>query len=95
MLKILEYGKPGETYNIAPKPKNLVKNIDLVKMILKHLDKDESLIEHVEDRAAHDVCYWLDASKIKNELGWEDTRSFEDTLHRTIDWYVDANKIHE
>ena len=84
---------PGEIYNIAPNPKNLIKNIDLVKMILKLLGKDESLIEHVEDRAAHDVCYWLDSSKIENTLKWKDTRSFEDTLQRTIQWYLNANTI--
>ena len=93
LLKIIEEGVPGEIYNIAPNPKNLIKNIDLVKMILKLLGKDESLIEHVEDRAAHDVCYWLDSSKIENTLKWKDTRSFEDTLQRTIQWYLNANTI--
>lgn len=93
LLKIIEEGKPGETYNIAPKPENLVKNIDLVKMILKQLGKDESLIEHVKDRAAHDVCYWLDASKLKNDLGWKDTRDFGKILHDTVQWYVNANNL--
>lgn len=93
LLRIVEDGKSGEIYNIAPKTENLVKNIDLVKMILKQLGKDESLIEHVKDRAAHDVCYWLDSSKIKNELGWEDTRDFEKTLHETVQWYVNANSL--
>lgn len=93
LLKILEEGKLGETYNIAPKPESLVKNIDLVKMILKLVGKDESLIEHVEDRAAHDICYWLDVSKIKNKLGWEDSRNFEDTLHDTVQWYIDSYNV--
>lgn len=93
LLKIIEEGVPGETYNIAPKPENLIKNIDLVKLILKHLGKDESLIDHVEDRAAHDICYWLDAKKMKNQLGWEDSRTFEDTLQRTIQWYANLNEI--
>ena len=44
-------------------------------------------IDYVEDRAAHDVCYWLDATKIQNELKWIDNRKFEDTLNRTIEWY--------
>ena len=62
-------------------------------MILKQLGKDESLIEHVKDRAAHDICYWLDASKIKNELGWKDARDFEKTLHETVQWYVNASNL--
>ena len=62
-------------------------------MILRQLGKDESLIEHVKDRAAHDTCYWLDASKIKKELNWEDTRDFEETLHETVQWYVNAGKL--
>ena len=77
VLEILEHGTVGETYNIAPKKENLLTNIDLVKKILKALGKSESLIEHVKDRAAHDVCYWLDAAKIEKDLGFTDTRSFD------------------
>lgn len=87
LLKILKSGKKGETYNIAPPAENLLKNIDLVKHILNAVDKDEMLIEHVKDRAAHDICYWLDSDKMFNELGWVDNRDFKKTLKRTIEWY--------
>lgn len=87
LLKILKKGKTGEIYNIAPPEENLLKNIDLVKQILNAVDKDETLIEHVKDRAAHDVCYWLDSDKTFNELGWADNRDFKKTLKRTIEWY--------
>lgn len=87
LLKILKNGKKGETYNIAPPAENLVKNIDLVKQILNAVGKDETLIEHVKDRAAHDICYWLDSDKMSTELGWADSRDFKKTLKRTIEWY--------
>jgi len=77
VLKIVQCGTIGETYNIAPKKENLLTNIDLVKQILKALGKNENLIEHVKDRAAHDRCYWLDASKIEKELEFVDTRNFD------------------
>ena len=87
VIKILSCGTIGETYNIAPKKDNLITNITLVKKILKALGKNENLIEHVKDRAAHDVCYWLDASKIEKELGFVDNKDFDTTLNETIDWY--------
>ena len=87
VIKILSCGTIGETYNIAPKKDNLITNVTLVKKILKALGKNENLIEHVKDRAAHDVCYWLDASKIEKELGFVDSKDFDITLNETIDWY--------
>lgn len=87
VFEILRYGKSGETYNIAPHKDNLLENIDLVKRILKAVKKPQKLIEHVADRAAHDICYWLDAEKIERELEWIDDREFSETLARTVDWY--------
>ena len=87
LLEILRFGTLGETYNIAPHKENLLENITIVKKILNGVNKPEKLIEHVKDRAAHDVCYWLDASKIEKELKWVDNRTFEETLARTIEWY--------
>ena len=92
LMQILLHGKPGETYNIAPKKENLLENIALVKRILHALGKDEQLIEHVADRAAHDVCYWLDASKIEKELGFVDSQSFDATLDETVRWYCNEGK---
>ena len=87
LLEILRFGTLGETYNIAPCKENLLENIVIVKKILDGVNKPEKLIVHVKDRAAHDVCYWLDASKIEKELEWVDNRTFEETLARTIEWY--------
>lgn len=87
VMVILERGKNGETYNIAPNKRNLLTNISLVKKILKSLNKTNDLITYVKDRPAHDVCYWLDAAKINIELGFKDSRKFENTLNNTIEWY--------
>ena len=65
-----------------------------LKKILKALEKkNENLIEHVKDRAAHDACYWLDASKIEKELGFVDSKDFDITLNETIEWYKKEYKI--
>lgn len=87
VIEIVQRGGVGQTYNIAPSPSNLIENIQLVKTVLNVLGKDYGLIEHVEDRAAHDTCYWLDAKKIEDELGFVDRRLFGQTLSRTIEWY--------
>jgi dTDP-glucose 4,6-dehydratase len=81
----IRQGKPGSVYNIAGG--NQTDNLQLVKMILKTLDKPEELIHHVEDRPGHDMRYGLDGSKIKKELGWQPHRNFEKALHATIEWY--------
>lgn len=83
---ILHKGKMGERYNIGGH--NEKKNIDIVKLILKRLNKPESLIEHVEDRKGHDFRYAIDPTKLKNEFGWEPKTKFEDGIVKTIDWYL-------
>lgn len=83
---VLHNGKAGERYNIGGH--NEKRNIEIVKLILKHLNKPESLIEHVEDRKGHDYRYAIDPTKIKNELGWEPKTKFEDGIIKTIDWYL-------
>jgi dTDP-glucose 4,6-dehydratase len=91
---IFHDGKPGETYNIGGN--NEWKNIDIVKKICEIMDKrlgnpagtSENLITYVKDRAGHDLRYAIDASKIKNELGWEPEHQFEDGIEKTIDWYL-------
>jgi dTDP-glucose 4,6-dehydratase len=64
-----------------------IPNIDVVKKILKLLDKGEDMIEYVKDRPGHDRRYAVDWSKIKNELGWEPQHNFEEWLVKTVDWY--------
>ena len=81
----LEKGKTGEIYNVSagtPHP-----NLKIVKTILHHLGKPESLMQYVKDRPGHDRRYALDSSKIRRELGWLPQVSLEDGLRRTIDWY--------
>jgi len=84
---VLRKGTPGEVYNIGGN--NEWYNIDIVKLILKDLGKPETLIRYVEDRLGHDRRYAIDASKIKNELGWEPSVKFEDGIKATIKWYLD------
>ncbi len=83
---VFHNGKPGERYNIGGH--NEKRNIEIVKLILKHLNKPESLIEFVEDRKGHDFRYAIDPTKIKTELGWEPETKFEDGIIETIDWYL-------
>ena len=81
----LDKGKPGEVYNVsAGKP---LPNLYIVRTILKHLDKPESLMKYVKDRPGHDRRYALDSSKIQRELGWKPLMSFEEGIKRTIEWY--------
>lgn len=82
---VLHKGIPGEVYNISTEDE--WKNIDVIKLILKIMGKEESLIEFVKDRPGHDLRYSIDASKIKNELGWEPEYKFEDALKETIEWF--------
>lgn len=82
---VLHKGTIGEIYNIGSG--NLKKNIDVVKTILKILNKSENLIKFVPDRPAHDRRYAISSLKIKNELGFKPSVSFEEGLQKTIFWY--------
>ena len=92
---IYHEGKVDETYNIGGF--NEWKNIDIVNLLCDLLDKklnrppgtSSKLITYVTDRAGHDHRYAIDASKIKNELGWEPSLQFEEGLNKTIDWYLE------
>jgi dTDP-glucose 4,6-dehydratase len=83
---ILHKGKIGETYNVGSN--NEKTNINIVKTILEHLGKPESLIKYVEDRKGHDRRYAIDATKITEELGWYSQYSFVHGIQNTIDWYT-------
>jgi dTDP-glucose 4,6-dehydratase len=83
---VLHQGTIGEVYNVGGS--NERTNLHVVQTILKELGKPESLIRHVEDRLGHDRRYAIDASKIRNELGWEPNRSYEDGIKTTIEWYL-------
>lgn len=84
---VLHKGKAGEVYNIGGH--NERANIDIVKLILKELDKPESLIKFVSDRLGHDRRYAIDSSKIRRDLGWKPKYTFEEGIIETIHWYLD------
>lgn len=95
---VFHKGKSGETYNIGGH--NEWKNIDLIRLLCKLMDAklnrpagtSEKLITFVTDRAGHDLRYAIDASKIKNELGWVPSVSFEEGLEKTVDWFLENEK---
>ena len=76
----------GEVYNVGGH--NEMKNIDIVKIICKALNKSEDLITHVDDRKGHDMRYAIDPTKIHAELGWLPETKFADGIQKTIEWYL-------
>lgn len=86
ILKVFEKGEVGEVYNIGAE--NEMPNIEIVKLILKELGKDESLITFVKDRPGHDRRYAIDATKIKTKLNWKPNHTFETAIRETISWYL-------
>jgi dTDP-glucose 4,6-dehydratase len=92
---IFNKGKLGDTYNIGGN--NEWKNIDLIKQMCLIMDRKlgreegetEKLITYVKDRSGHDMRYAIDASKLKNDLGWEPSIEFEQGLENTIEWYLE------
>jgi len=95
---IFHRGKIAETYNIGGF--NEWKNIDLIKVMIKTVDKllgrsegeSEKLITYVTDRAGHDLRYAIDSTKLKNELGWEPSLQFEEGIEKTVHWYLENEK---
>ena len=91
---IFHNGKRGETYNIGGF--NEWKNIDLIKVIIKTVDRllgrnegsSLKLITYVKDRAGHDLRYAIDSTKLKEELGWEPSLQFEEGIEKTVIWYL-------
>jgi len=82
---VLRKGKSGEIYNIGGL--HDVPNIEVIRMLLKLLDKPESLIQYVNDRPGHDRRYAMDTTKIREELGWKPEFDFGTALGQTVDWY--------
>jgi dTDP-glucose 4,6-dehydratase len=95
---IFHKGKTGETYNIGGD--NECTNIKLVKMLCEIMDhklgrvkgSSANLITYVKDRAGHDLRYAIDFAKLKNELGWTPTETFEKGLEKTVSWYLENEK---
>ena len=91
---VFHKGRVGETYNIGGY--NEWKNIDIVHLLCDTMDDklgrekgtSRKLITFVKDRAGHDMRYAIDAAKIKEELGWEPSVTFEQGMDKTIDWYL-------
>ena len=86
IVSALLNGKAGEIYNVGSDGE--MRNIDVVKMILAHLGKPESLIKYVTDRLGHDRRYAIDSSKAHRELQWKPQHRHEQGIRETIDWYV-------
>ncbi len=84
---IIRNGKEGEVYNIGGH--NERTNLEVVKTILKHLNKPESLIKYVTDRPGHDRRYAIDPTKIETELGWKPEYNFDTGIVKTIEWYLE------
>jgi dTDP-glucose 4,6-dehydratase len=82
---VMRKSKPGEIINIGSG--NEVPNIEVAKLVLKHMNKPESLIKYVQDRPGHDFRYSLNWDRIR-KLGWKPRMKFEDGLRRTVDWYL-------
>ncbi len=83
--EVFTKSKSGETYNVGGN--NEKSNIEITKILLEKLGKDESLIEYVADRPGHDFRYAIDAAKIKQDLGWEPKYNFEEAILITIKYY--------
>ena len=82
--KILHHGKYQERYCIGGESE--IRNIDLIRMILKKMDAEENLIEYVEDRPGHDARYAFSIEKVKRELMWRPKYDLSDGLNKTIEW---------
>jgi dTDP-glucose 4,6-dehydratase len=96
ILRVLEGGQPGETYNVGGHSERT--NLEVVNTVCRLLDKlapyspftpHASLITFVEDRPGHDRRYAMDASKIRRELGWTPQETFESGMEKTVRWYLD------
>ncbi|MFN3739748.1 MAG: dTDP-glucose 4,6-dehydratase [Thermodesulfovibrionales bacterium] len=86
ILMITDKGKPGEIYNIGSNEEK--RNIDVVREILRIINKPEELIEFVKDRPGHDFRYSMSIEKIKKEIGWSPKTRFKEGIEETVRWYI-------
>ncbi len=92
---VFHKGTDAATYNIGGF--NEWKNIDIVKVLIKTVDRllgnppgySDSLITYVADRAGHDLRYAIDSGRLRSELGWEPSLQFEEGIEKTVRWYLD------
>lgn len=93
--EMMDNGEIAETYNIGDF--NEWKNIDIIKVVIKTVDRllsrkegeDMDLITYVTDRPGHDMRYAIDSTKLQKELGWEPGLQFEEGIEKTVRWYLD------
>jgi len=86
VLKVCQYGKKGNSYNIAGH--NEIDNITIIKSILKIMEKPTNMIKYVKDRPGHDFRYCLKTTKIEKEIDWKPKYTFEEGLRTTVRWYI-------
>ncbi len=87
---IIHNGRVGEVYNVGGH--NERRNIDVVKTVLSHLSKPETLITYVKDRAGHDLRYAIDPEKISSQLGWSPETCFDEGMKKTVVWYLENSE---
>ncbi len=85
--KVLLKGEPREIYNISAGEEKT--NIEVVRTILRLMDKGEEFIEFVEDRPGHDLRYSLDSWKITRDLKWRPKYTFKEGIRKTVNWYLE------
>ncbi len=98
IFEVIDRGAPGQIYNLGSGIER--QNIQVVKAILKALNRSEDLIEFVKDRPGHDYRYSLNTEKTLREIGWKAEVSFEEGLKRTVNWYLEhrqwlKDKVHQ
>lgn len=86
VARVIEAGTPGEVYNVGTS--NERNNLEITKLLLNLVGKDDSLITYVTDRLGHDRRYAIDSSKIQRELGWKAKIDFAEGLKETVQWYL-------
>jgi dTDP-glucose 4,6-dehydratase len=86
LYRVMLDGKIGSVYNIGGNSER--PNVEVVKLILSIMNRDESLITYVQERKGHDFRYAINTEKIEKELGWKASTSFEDGVYKTVEWYL-------